>query len=343
MAVTLFDIARKSGVSVSTVSRILNKKSVKYRIARETEKLVQKTAKELNYRPNQLARGLRLKKTHTVGLIAPDISNPFFAYIIKQIQTLAHQLGYSLIVCDSNEDVNLEIEHVNLLRTKGVDGLVVMPVGQTHQHLDILLADGVPLVLVDRCFEDLQSNSVVVDNFTGAYEATQYLLERGHTRIAIIQGLPNTYTSRDRLRGYRAAFDAAGISVDESLVVGNDFRKQNGYIEARFLLKTRPRPTALFTTSDLITLGALEAIEEEGMRIPEDISVVAFDDIDDVGLFRCPITAVAQPKEHMGEMAVRLLTDQIRNRAKHEVRTIVLKPELIVRDSVAPVMHVHAL
>ncbi|MEW6511940.1 MAG: LacI family DNA-binding transcriptional regulator [Bacteroidota bacterium] len=335
MAVTLKDIAKKSGLSVSIVSRVLNKKTVKYRISRETEKLVLKTARELNYRPNQLARGLRLKKTHTIGLVAPDLSNPFFAYIIKSAQSTAHSLGYSLVVCDTDEDLQLEIEHVNLLWSKGVDGLMVMPVGQKSQHLDTLLKNGMPLVLVDRPFEELHSSTVVIDNRLGAFEAVQHLIEHGHRRIAIIQGLADTYTSRGRLQGYIDALAKHGLPLDESLIVGKDFRKQNGYIETKFLLRSSNPPTALFTTSDLITLGALEAIFEEGLEIPRDISVVAFDDIESASLFRCPITAVAQPKENIGEMAVKLLTEQIKGQRSFEPKHIVLKPTLIVRDSVA--------
>lgn len=337
MAVTLHDIALKSGISISTVSRILNKKSAKYRISKETEKTVLKTAKELNYRPNQLARGLRLKKTHTIGLIAPDIANPFFALIIKGVQTQAHQLGYSLVVCDTDEDLALEIEHVNLLYSKGVDGFIVMPVGQKFQHLQFLLDNGIPLVLVDRCSEELKTSTVVVDNFAGAFEAVDYLAKHGHRKIAIIQGLPDTFTSRGRLRGYLKALEVNGIPVDESLIVGNDFRRQNGYIEMKLLLQGMSRPTAVFTTSDLISLGTLEAIREEGLSIPEDISIVTFDDIEPSSLFRCPITAVAQPKRTIGEMAVKLLTDRIKNPGRHEVKNVVLKPELVIRESVAAV------
>src|SRR5512141_25463 len=150
MAVTLKDIAKKSGLSISIVSRVLNKKTAKYRISKETEKLVLRTARDLNYRPNQLARGLRLKKTHTIGLVAPDLSNPFFAYIIKSAQGVAHQLGYTLVVCDTDESLPLEVDHVNLLWSKGVDGMVVMPVGQKCQHLETLVKNGVPVVMVDR-------------------------------------------------------------------------------------------------------------------------------------------------------------------------------------------------
>jgi LacI family transcriptional regulator len=337
MAVTLKDIAQKSGLSVSIVSRVLNRKSRTYRISAETERRVLKTARELNYRPNQLARGLRLKKTHTVGLVAPDLSNPFFAAIIKSAQKVAHQLGYTLVVCDTDEDLQLEIEHVNMLHSKGVDGLIVLPVGQRSSHFDFLLKQSVPLVIVDRVFDQLATNTVVIDNRTGAREAVDHLIMHGHRRIAIIQGLPGTYTSQGRVQGYRDAFAAHRLAVDESLIVGKDFRKQNGYVETKLLLGRRDRPTAIFAAGDLITLGALDAISEEGLEIPRELSIVAFDDVESAEFFRCPITVIAQPKEMIGEVAAKLLIDQIRNPARHETRQIVLKPDLVIRESVAPV------
>jgi LacI family transcriptional regulator len=341
LRITLKDIARKSGFSVSIVSRVLNKKSAKYRISKETENRVLKTAKELNYRPNQLARGLRLKRTHTLGLVAPDLSNPFFASIIKSAQVVAHGLGYSLVVCDTDENVQMEIEHVNLLYNKGVDGMIVLPVGQRNSHLTFFVEHDVPLVLVDRVFNDVAANTVIIDNYGGAREAIEFLIARGHRKIAIIQGLPSTYTSNERLRGYRDALAHSNIPIDESLIVGKDFRKQNGYVETKFLLGRSERPTALFTTSDLITLGALEAIFEEGLEVPSDISVIAFDEVESAEFFRCPITVIAQPRETIGEIAVKLLIEQVRSPKKLEPRQIVLKPHLIIRESVARI-NVHA-
>ena len=338
MATTLKDIAQKSGISVSIVSRVLNKKGAKYRISKETEKLVLKTARELNYRPNQLARGLRLRKTHTIGLVAPDISNPFFALIIKTAEGVAHLLGYTLVVCDSDENSQLEVEHVGLLQAKGVYGLVVLPIGKKHAHLDAAIAAGMPLVTADRSFPDLRASSVVIDNYAGAREAVEHLVDHGHSRNAIIQGLRETITSRERLRGYLDVLAKYNIPVDDGLMVGNDIRRENGYVETTLLLRSSHPPTAIFTTSDLITLGALQAISEQGLEVPRDISIVAFDDVESAEFFRCPITAVSQPRESIGEVAVKLLTDHIRDqRGSHEVKSIVLKPTLIIRESVASI------
>lgn len=337
MVATVHDIAAKVGVSVSTVSRVLNSKAKSYRISKKTEKLVLQAAKDLNYRPNHIARGLRLKKTQTIGLVVPDISNPFFAYVTRTIQTCAAEFDYSLIVCNTDENQDTEIRQIELLRSKGVDGFLIMPVGIFYDHIKQLLDDHIPMVLIDRCFDDLKTNSVVVDDYKGAFEAVELLIKNGHRRIAMIRGLPDTYTTNARVNGYKDALTKYNLPVDEGLIVGNDFREENGYIETKFLLKQLNKPTAIFTSSDLITLGALKAIYEEKNRVPEDISLVAFDDTDYYTFLTCPLTAVSQPKDIMGQVAVKLLIDNIKNSGSEEKKRIVLEPELIVRKSVAPI------
>jgi LacI family transcriptional regulator len=334
MAVTLNDIAARAGVSASTASRVLNGQAAQYRISSETEQAVRRAAHDLNYRANHLARGLRLRKTHTLGVVAPDLSNPFFAHIIKRVQSAAHGHGYSLVVCNTDESLDLEVEQVSLLHRKRVDGLIAMPVGQRYGHYQDWVEKGVPLVLVDRCSDEVEAPGVAVDNYRGAYEATEHLIAAGHRRIALIQGLPGTSTNTARVRGYRDALGAHGLPVDEALIVGGDFRQQNGYVETKLLLQRPHPPTALFATSDLITLGALDALAEEGATVPDDVSLLSFDDFDFAPHLKCPLTTVWQPKEMMGELAVKLLVEQLNDGAR-AARRIVLRPRLVVRESVA--------
>jgi len=334
MAVTLNDIASRAGVSVSTVSRVLNNKGGKYRISQSKQDLIFSIAEQMNYIPNQLARGLRLKKTHAIGLVVPDISNPFFAHVTRIIQTESYKLGYTLIVCNTDENQDKEIEQISLLRSKGVDGFIIMPVGLTNGHIKELLHDKVPLVLLDRCFDDISTNSVIVDNFVGAYKAVEYIVKKGHRHIAIIQGLPNTSTNTMRVNGYKKALLDNKIVVNKHFIVGKDFRIENGYIGTKYLLNLNHSPTAIFCTSDLITLGALKAIYEEKYRIPEDISIVSFDDIDFGPFLKAPMTVVEQPRHMMGVMAVKLLMEDIRLKSNNEKNRIVLKPHLVIRNSV---------
>jgi len=334
MAVTLRDIAEIAGVSVSTVSRVLNGKSEKHRISADTKQKVVSAAERLNYRPNQLARGLRLQKTQTIGLICPDISNPFFANISRSVQIHAYENGYSTLVGNTDENIETEIEQIGLLKSKGVDGFVIMPVGLESCHIEELLQDNVPLVLLDRCFDDLKTNSVVVNNFKGAYMATEHLIKYGHTRIAIIQGLQNTSTNNARVGGFKSALEDYNIPISSSLIVGKSFGQKSGYLETKLLLNLDEPPTAIFATSDLITLGAFNAVYEEGLSIPEDISIVSFDDVDFGAFLAAPLTTIAQPKDLMGEMAVKLLLEDIAQKGSAKKSRIVLKPELVQRNSV---------
>ena len=188
MAVTLTDIAEETGVSVSTVSRVLNDKANEYRISEDTRELILRTAQRLNYRPNNLARNLRLSRTQSLGLVVPDVANPFFASLTKHVHTVAHELGYSLFVCNTDEDVALEVEHVGLLHRNRVDGLIAMPVGRESAHFKELHRRGIPLVLLDRGFDDLDVSTVLVDNYQGAYDAVAHLIAQPYLWLFNIIG-----------------------------------------------------------------------------------------------------------------------------------------------------------
>ncbi|NLF07918.1 MAG: LacI family transcriptional regulator [Pirellulaceae bacterium] len=332
--ITLKRIADQLGISVTTVSRALGGQARRYRISRETEQSVKNLARSLDFSPNQLARGLRLKKTSTIGLVIPDVSNPFFATIVRQIALGARNRGYSLIICDSQDSEKQEIESLGLLRGRGVEGIVLCPVGLSAGHLAKFEEGDLPLVLVDRYFPGLRLPYVASDNFGGAGRATTYLLDKGHRRIACLQGLQGTSPNEDRLRGYRAALSDHGIPADDGLIAGDSFGEQGGYVTTKLLLKTAPDFTAIFAFSNLISLGAIRALSEEGLRVPEDVSIVSFDDQPYAAYLAAPMTTVAQPTQEMGEIAVRLLFDRIRA-PRHVVQGGVLLPtNLMERSSV---------
>ncbi len=245
---TLKRIAEQLGVSTTTVSRVLSGQARQYRISQATEEAVRKLAQEYNFIPNPIARGLRLSKTSTIGLIIPDISNPFFAGIARQIAQGARGHGYSVILCDSQDNVELEIQSLDLLRAQNVEGLVLCPVGQTAAHLKPFERGELPIVLVDRYFPSLALAYVASDNAAGAREATNYLVEQGHRRIACLQGLPGTSPNEDRLRGYREALATHRIAIDETLVVGNSFGEPERLHRDQTALA---RPKTLFGHSGL--------------------------------------------------------------------------------------------
>lgn len=331
---TLKSIAVKLGVSVSTVSRVINGKSSRYRISKETEQLILEAAKELSYTPNQLARGLRLKRTNTIGYLIPDISNPFFASIAKSVEKSARKFGYSIILCDSEESTELESSSLQLMLNRKVDGLIISPVGLEVSHLIEISQKDIPIVLLDRYFPNLNIPFVTSDNYQGAFEAVSYLISNGHSRIACIQGLKNTSPNNDRVKGYRDAHIKNDIEIDESLIVGDSFGEENGYIETKLLLKKGDLPTAIFSVSNLISLGAIRAITEEGLKIPDDISMISFDDQPYSRFLSTPMTTVAQQSNQIGQIATKLLIDQIESNRANESKGIFLPTRMIIRDSV---------
>lgn len=334
MSTTLKDIAEKTQLSVSTVSRVLHDNSKKSKISIETQERVRQAAKDLGYRINTLARGLRLQKTFEIGVVVPDIANPFFSAMIKSLAGELRKSGYNFIVYDSDEDLAIERSAIKSLLEKRVDGLIIASVGQEFSHIEKIKEADIPLVMIDRCFDSLDIDSVSVDNVKGALSAVNYLINQGHTRIAFIQGLPGTYANETRLEGYKRALQEANIPVDEQLIVGDDFRSLNGYLETKHLLQLSLPPTAIFTAGDLIALGALEACKESGVIIPTDISLVTFDDPVFASYLSPAITAIEQPITKMTEMTVAMLYRRMKNPGDQR-RKVLLEPKLNIRNSVA--------
>lgn len=339
MPYTLKDIADKTGVSVSTVSRVLHDNSKKYKISEKTQEKVKQAAKGFGYRVNALARGLRLQKTFEIGVIVPDISNPFFSAVIKSLAEELRKKGYNIIVYDSDEDITIERSAVKSLLEKHVDGLIIASVGQDFSHIQKIQATEIPFVIVDRCFDELDTDSVSVDNVKGSLLAVNHLIEAGHIRIAFIQGLPGTYANETRLHGYKRALNDARIPIDESIIVGDDFRSLNGYLETKLLLKLSNPPTAIFTAGDLIALGTLEACRESNISIPHDLSLVTFDDPVFATYLSPPLSAVEQPIIKIAEMAIAMLYRRMRN-PNDERKKILLEPKLNVRGSVARISNI---
>lgn len=331
---TLQCIAERSGVSVTTISRVLSGQAERYRISKETQATVRRIAGEVNFVPNQLARGLRLKKTLKVGLVIPDVSNPFFAGIARQVTLGARKHEYSVVLCDSQDNIESELRSLALLQSQHVEGVVLCPVGQSGQHLAQFVGGKLPIVLVDRFFSDLPLPYVSSDNASGAKEGTELLLENGHRRIACLQGLAGTSPNDCRLSGYREALAKYKVPVDENLIVGDSFTEQSGYIETKLLLKNQPDVTALLALSNLNALGAIRALAEEKRNVPGDISIVSFDDPPYAAYLATPMTCIAQSSSEIGDVAVKLLFDQIQSTRNQPRGGILLPTSLVVRKSV---------
>ena len=313
MKETLVTISKRTGFAISTVSRVLNGQAEKYRISRKTVELILAEARRCDYTPSLLAKGLRMKRTNTLGLLIPQVSNPYFADIASAIIREARSHGYTVMVVDTMENEENEQEGIRTMLSRRVDGIVAVPCGRTPDHLE-KVNRSVPVMLVDRSFERTSLPYVC-------------------SRIACIQGVPHSMPNRRRVQGYLDALRQAGLQ-EEAIITGDAFSLENGYRQTKLAVAGPDRPTAIFALSNTILLGAVKAIRESGLRIPEDISVVSFDDNPYLDFLVPAITRIGQPVEEIGKTAVRLLLESIREEVRCRTQ-LQLPPERIVRDSVA--------
>ena len=330
MGTTIRDVAARAGVSVATVSAVLNES--KY-VSPELAERVRESASALDYRPNSLARSLKKLRSHTLGLVLSDITNPFFTTLVRAVEDTARAAGYALLLGNTDEDSVREQTYVELLRSRQVDGLMLVASAGDHPYLPALIAAGLPLVCVDRSLTELGADSVLTDNVAGAYQAVAHLLALGHRRIGIVTGLPGITTTDQRLEGYRQALGEHGVPFDPALVREGDSRVDGGARRADELLALPERPTALFVTNNLMTIGAMRAIDARGLRCPEDVALIGFDDFEWASVFRPRLTTVRQPVYKIGQAATRLLIRRIEGQRTGAAREILLPPTLIVRES----------
>lgn len=330
---TLVSIAERAECSISTVSRVLSGNASKYRISRSTVARVMEEVKRCNYTPSLLAKGLRTNRTDTIGLLIPNIENSFFANVAGVVIREARGYNYKVVVVDTQEDERNEQDGLSALLARRVDGIIAAPCGNDPALFTGVGESGVPLVLIDRYLPDAPGLSyVTTDNYRGAVMAAEYLLENGHRRIACIQGTPHSMPVRDRVRGFGDTLRAHGLD-DRIVVTGEDFSVQNGYLETRLALAQAERPTAIFALSNLILMGVIKAVHESGLRIPDDVSVVSFDDNLLFNYLDPAITCIGQPTDEIGTLAVKLLVRAVRDTGAAPSQ-LHLPPSLVIRRSV---------
>lgn len=329
--VTIHDVAVRAGVSATTVSHVVNGTRP---VSSELSARVQQTVRDLGYQPNALARSLRRKQSHTIGLIVPDNSNPFFAEMAHSVEYAAYGIGHAVVLCNSDDDPAREALYLDLLLKRQVDGIVLVAATTSRDAMRAVVERGVPLVVVDRELPDPAHDCVLTDHEAGGYAATEHLAQLGHKHIACIAGPSDLGSSASRVAGYRAALRASGLAVDTSLVVRGDFRDHSGYTAAQKLLKRSDPPTAIFACNDLMAIGAMAAARDAGLGVPEGLSVVGFDDIHLAGYLNPPLTTIAQPMAELGRVAAELLLQRMQDRSLPP-RRIMLRNRLVVRRTTA--------
>ena len=331
MNATVRDVARKAGVSAMTVSRVINGAAG---VRPETRRRVERAVTELDFVPNGVARGLMSSKSGTLGLIVPDISNPFFSILVRGAETVARRAGYRVLLCNSEGDLGLEKQYVQDMISHRVEGLLIAPVGDRSKvNLVPLERRKFPLVLVDRSVSGLDCDLVQADSVAGAKMLASHLVSVGHRRIAVIIEPDNVSTARERLQGFNAAMKAAGIKIPASLVIRTTADRAGGYGAMQQILGLEPRPSAVFAVNNMTALGAMQAIRERGLVVPEDIALVCFDDVEHLAVLSPFLTVVNQPTEMFGTLATQLLLDRIAGDAAGPARRVGLQAALLVRES----------
>lgn len=338
MSVRLKDIAERIGVSVTTVSLVLNNKPNK--IPESTRTLIRNAAAEMNYRPNQIAISLKMKRTKTLGLIVPDIRNSFFSALARGIEERSRELGFTLLLCNTSDRHMRDIEYINMLTEKNVDGVLYCMSSDSNKEIfmesvNLLNANGLPFILVDRHFDMAGVMSITLDHQKGGYLATRHLLDLGHRTIACITGPTNLKDAEARLSGYKLALQEFGIEPHSELILEGNYDLNSGYQMTQALIARQTAFSALFACNDLMAYGAYKALREHGRTIPGDISIMGYDNSFLSDIFEVPLSTIHQPVEKLGiaatEQLIKLVADP-----NAEQSSVVFEPELIVRKSTAP-------
>jgi LacI family transcriptional regulator, repressor for deo operon, udp, cdd, tsx, nupC, and nupG len=328
------DIAKMAGVSVATVSRALSQPGV---VKESTIKKVEAAIRKLDYKPNAMAAGLRRQKSDNIIVVVPNIHNPFYSGVVQGIENIAHGNGYKVLLGETQDNQARLDRYTEMVHRKQADGLILLG-SLLPSDVKASLRNGrdasIPLVLACEYFKGLDSPNVQIDNLKAAALAVEHLLKLGHARIAKITGPAGNPLSRDRLNGYKSALKDAKLAFNPKLVVDGDFTVSSGYEAMKNLLKQTPKPTAVFCSNDEMAIGALKAIKEKGLRVPEDISVVGFDNLRFAEYCSPALTTIAQPNVQIGEVAMQLMMDLLDDGPK-KTKPIVLPHSLIVRESTA--------
>jgi LacI family transcriptional regulator len=335
-AASIYDVAREAGVSVFTVSAVVNKKS---HVGKKLLDRVEAAIKKLNYRPNLIARSLAKQRTHTIGMIVPDIANPFFPMVVRGAEDAAQKQGYNLLLCNSDDNLDKEESAVELLLSKRVDGILLTKAAEDFRPAlrQMIKEVNIPFVLVMRTSPKLTKDAVITDDYQGAYDAVCHLARSGRSRIGLISGPLRISNAKARWQGFHDALKDRNLIYDPELVVEGDYRIESGFRAGHALLSHRP--DGVYVANHLMTVGLLKAAEEMGLKCPEDFGLVSFDDYPWLGIFRPRLTTVELPKHQLGSEAAELLIRRIAgDRTKAVVRK--LQPELRIRESCGFALHV---
>lgn len=336
MTVTIKDVAKKAGVSISTVSRVINSSKP---VSNEIHQKVTQVIKEMGYTPNPVARSLVMKKSQLIGVVVPDIANYVLGEALNGIEEVGKIYGYDIILCNSYGELEQEIKYLNLLKTKQVEGIVFMTRKLKPELVEYLKNINIPIVLINRYLDKLAIPSVSIDNFMASYEMTSYLIKNGHKKIALIR---NSISQDDfglnQYKGYEKALKENGLEVDERLVRYGDYKLERSYEIVNEFIEKDLLPTAIFAASDLMAIGAINCLLDQGYEVPKDVSVVGFNDSKLASIYRPNLTVIHQPMYDIGAVAIRMIVKKINGEEETDSNVVTLPHSLIERDSSAKIL-----
>ncbi|MCG8485508.1 MAG: LacI family transcriptional regulator [Clostridia bacterium] len=329
-ATTIKDVAEKAGVSIATVSRVINNSK---QVSQQVRERVLKVIDEMEFKPNPVARSLVMKKSRLIGVVVPEISSYFFGEIMNGIEEIIRTHSYDILVCNSRGKHEQEIRYLDLFTGKQVEGIIFMSWKLENEVVDHIKEMDIPVIMINRNTSKLTVPSVSIDNYKAAYELTKYLLQKGHREIALIRNSIDVDAfGLEQYKGYKQALKDYDIDVDKNLVKYGDFSLDNSYNIVRGFVAANNMPTAIFATSDIMAIGAINALKDNGLSVPEDVSVVGFNDIRLASIYRPRLTVIHQPLFNIGTVAAKMIIDHIKG-SESEDNIVILPHSLIERES----------
>ena len=328
---TIKDVARMAGVSTTTVSHVINKTRF---VAEATQKKVLAAVDDLNYAPSAVARSLKCNTTKTIGMLVTKSTNPFFAEVIHGVEEYCYNAGYTLILCNTEGNLVKQRDYLRMLAEKRVDGLLVMCSDLDQDLLDLLARKSdLPMVIMDWGPESPLTDKIQDNAEQGGYVATKHFIDNGHEKIGCLSGHSEKSTCRERLKGFNKAMAEANITVNNNWIIDGDFECESAVAAANKFIAMKDRPTAIFCFNDIMAMALISTFEQAGVRVPDDISVIGYDNIDLAPYFSPPLTTIHQPKRRLGKTAIEILMERVKDK-NHERRVFEMNPELVIRKSV---------
>jgi LacI family transcriptional regulator len=336
MAITIRDVAKRAGVAPVTVSRVINNSGI---VSPETRECVETAIEELGYVPNMLGPSLRSQQTMTLALVVTDITNPFWTTVTRGVVDIAQNSGYTTILCNTDESEEKQAQYLQMLLRRRIDGILLVPASSSPDPIQLIQKQGITVVVLDRKVSDVDVDIIRADSEKGAYQLTKHLLNLGHKQIAMLAGPRSVSTAIDRVNGFSRAFNEFGLELFDTQVLWGNFTQESGYKLAKTSLEMSPKPTALFASNKFVAIGAQRALREMNYRVPEDIAIVAVDEIPPAFTIEPFLTVAKQPAREMGKQAARLLLERIKGDAGSSCKQIVLPTEMIIRTSSGESVH----